>query len=156
MLPSQRMRRLGWLFFRLMWIPFGALMIAMIGMPEGSYAWLELPPLARVSIIVGGILAGGAVVLLVGSMLVGQVSNRAVLANGQPAEARILKVWDTGTTVNNSFLVRFLLEVRPPGGSIFQAEVEQLVSRLEVGQIQPGSTVRVKYDPQTRAVAFSD
>ncbi len=153
---SHRMRRLGWMAFSVMWVPFATLMIGMGGMPDGSYAWSELPALARYSLIGVGLFGGLATILLVGSPLVSGMSNRRVLANGQPAEARILQISDTGTTVNNSFLVRFLLEVHPPGGTPFQAEVERLVNRLDVARIQPGSMVQVRYDPQTHAVALAN
>ena len=153
---SQRMRRLGWQFFSLMWIPFITLMIGMIGMPEGSYEWAELPPLSRYSLIGVGVFALVSTVLLIGSPIVAGMKNRAVLANGQPAEARILEIRDTGTTINNDPVVRFLLEVHPPDGSPFQAETERLISRLEIPQIQPGTTLRVKYDPESHAVALGE
>jgi hypothetical protein len=67
-----------------------------------------------------------------------------------------MKVWDTGTTINQDPLVRMVLEVHPPGGAPFQAETERLVSRLQIPQIQPGMVVEVKYDPATNAVALAD
>ncbi|HEX9680090.1 MAG TPA: DUF3592 domain-containing protein [Anaerolineales bacterium] len=153
---ASRMRRLGWIAFTAMWIPFGTMFVGMIGLPEGSYAWAELPALARYSLLVGGVLAAASTVLLVGAPIASGMTNRSLVARGQPADARILKIWDTGTTINQNPVVRMLLEVRPPGGSTFQAETERLISRLQIPQVQPGAVVRVRYDPQSKAVAIVD
>lgn len=153
---SKTMRKLGWLAFTLMWLPFTTLMIAMVRMPEGEYAWTELPLLARFSILIGGAFAGAAAILLVGAPIVSGLQNRAVLNQGLPAEAIILKVTDTGTTINNNPVVRLLLEVHPPNQPIFQAEAERLISRLQIPQVQPGAIVQVKYDPASQSVALGD
>jgi hypothetical protein len=67
--------------------------------------------------------------------------------NGVNAPATILRIWDTGTTINNNPLVGLELEVTPPYGQPFQAECKQMISRLEVGLFQPGMPVSVSYDP---------
>ena len=74
----------------------------------------------------------------------------ALLEQGQSAEATILKVWDTGWTVNENPQVGLLLDVRPPGEEPFQAEVKSVVSRLAVGQLGPGAVVRLRYDLRGR------
>ncbi|MGH2626787.1 MAG: hypothetical protein ACRDHY_09080 [Anaerolineales bacterium] len=152
----RRMRRLGWIAFTLMWIPFATMFVGMIGLPEGSYDWAELPTLSRYSLLVGGVLAAASTILLVGAPIASGMTNRSLLERGQPADARILQMWDTGTTINQNPVVRMLLEVSPPGGSPFQAEAERLISRLQIPQIQPGAMVRVRYDPQSKAVAIVD
>lgn len=68
-------------------------------------------------------------------------------ASGVLAEATVLKIWDTGMTVNHDPVVGFLLEVRPREGAAYQAETKLLVSRLSIPQIQPGAVVPVRYDP---------
>lgn len=153
---ARRMRKLGWIAFTAMWIPFATMFVGMIGLPEGNYSWGELPVLSRYSLLVGGALAAASTILLVGAPIASGITNRSLVARGQPAEARILKIWDTGTTINQNPVVRMLLEVRPPGGSTFQAETERLISRLQVPQVQPGAMVRVRYDPQSKAVAIVD
>jgi hypothetical protein len=71
-------------------------------------------------------------------------SAQGLLKSGRPAEATILSMWDTGTTVNNSPMVGFRLQVRPPGGGApYDVDVKQLVNRLEIAQYQPGAVVRV-------------
>lgn len=71
---------------------------------------------------------------------------RELLAAGEPAEAKVVRMWDTGTTLNDNPKVKFLLEVRPPGRAPYQAEVKCYVSRLRLPQVQPGSVIAVKID----------
>lgn len=54
---APQMRRLAWIEFTAMWIPFAPMFVGMIGLPEGSYAWVERPALTRSSLLVGGVLA---------------------------------------------------------------------------------------------------
>ena len=70
------------------------------------------------------------------------------IKNGITAQARVLKVWDTGVTVNENPQVGLLLEVSPETGEPFQAETKTIVSRLNVAQVEPGIKAEVKYDPQ--------
>ena len=154
MFDFRNLRRIGWILFSLMWIPFIGVFIGMIGMPEGNYDWLELPVITRYSIILVVTLGGLSTLFLVGGPILSGLRNRSVRSEGLPAQAKILKIWDTGTTINENPLVRMLLEVHPPGGTIFQAETEQLISRLQIPVIQPGMEIEVKYDPHTQAVAL--
>lgn len=34
---ARRMRKLGWMAFTAMWIPFATMFVGMIGLPEGGY-----------------------------------------------------------------------------------------------------------------------
>lgn len=154
MFEARNLRKTGWIVFGLMWIPFIGIFVGMIQLPEGSYEWIELPLITRTSMILTGILAGLSALLLVGGPIVSGLRNRAVRSEGLPAQAKILKIWDTGTTINENPLVGMLLEVHPPGGAVFQAETEQLISRLQIPVIQPGMELEVKYDPHTQAVAL--
>ena len=70
------------------------------------------------------------------------------IKNGVIAQAKVLKVWDTGTTINDDPQIGLLLEVTPASDVPFQAETKTLVSRLTVALVQPGVPVEVKYDPQ--------
>ncbi len=76
-------------------------------------------------------------------------AQRKLQRTGLPAEASILDIRETGWTVNNIYpVVKLRLEVRPPGGEPYQAEVQTLVGRLDVPQLQPGALVAVRYDPR--------
>lgn len=153
---SKHMRRLGWIAFTLAWIPFTTFFIGMIGMPDGDYAWIELPLLSRGSIVAGGVLFGLSTIMLIGAPILSGLSNQAVLKNGRPAMAKIVAITDTGTTINENPVVRFTLEVTPSDGMPFQAEAEKLISRLQVPSIQPGAMVHVMYDPDSKAVALAE
>jgi hypothetical protein len=150
------MRKYGWLCFRLMWLPFATLFIGMIGLPSGDYAWGELPILTRASLLAVGALAITSTILLVGATIVSGVENHEILEDGQPASAKILRISDTGTTINNNPVVRLLLEVTPASQPAFQAETERLIPRLQIPQIQPGMSVQVKFDPASHEVALLD
>jgi len=82
----------------------------------------------------------------------GEATAREIRAVGQPAEATVVQIWDTGVTVNNDPVVGFLLDVRPTDGRpTFQAKTRALVSRLAVPRVQPGATLRVMFDPKDTA-----
>jgi hypothetical protein len=92
-------------------------------------------------------------ILFAGSPVANALHNRSVLANGISAEAKILKLAETGTTVNDRPLVRFSLEVYPAGRPPFRADAEKLISILDIPRLQPGKVVPVKYDPNSNEVA---
>ncbi len=73
---------------------------------------------------------------------------QTLLATGEPAQAKILKLSDTGTTINDNPQVRLLLEVHPLNRTPYQVETMCLVSRLRISQVQPGAVVAVKIDRQ--------
>ena len=75
----------------------------------------------------------------------------ANLKNGVPAQATILRIWDTGTTLNDNPVVGFLLEVRPQNLPAYQAESKSMIPRLSISQFQPGAIIPVKIDPQNQA-----
>jgi hypothetical protein len=69
------------------------------------------------------------------------------IKNGVTARAKVLKVWDTGTTINDNPQIGMLVEVSPSMGSVFQAEAKTIVSRLNAALVQPGIAAKVVYDP---------
>jgi hypothetical protein len=77
----------------------------------------------------------------------GEAEAKKIRAVGMPAEATVVRIWDTGVTVNNDPVVGFLLDVTPEGRPSFQAESKALVSRLAVPRVQPGARLKVTYDP---------
>jgi hypothetical protein len=70
-----------------------------------------------------------------------------VMKTGVDAMATIVRTWDTGVRINDNPQVGMLLQVQPPGGAPFQAEVRQTVSIVQIGMFQPGAQLQVKYDP---------
>lgn len=68
---------------------------------------------------------------------------------GTPAEAEILRIWDTGITVNDDPVIGMEVEVRPYDGDPYQAVIPKTwISRLDIPQFQPGRILAVRYDPQ--------
>ncbi len=75
----------------------------------------------------------------------------AILAIGAPATGTIVRLVDTGRTINDDPVVEFVVRVMPAEGAAYEARTRGLVSRLDVPQFQPGRVVPVKYDPRDRA-----
>lgn len=74
-----------------------------------------------------------------------------ILAVGKPASATVVRLVDTGTTINDDPVVEFVLRVQPPDGDPYEARTRALVSRLDVPAVQPGRVLPVKVDPQQPA-----
>lgn len=85
--------------------------------------------------------------------LMGQLGDQAternqLLAQGVPANARVLSLEGTGTLVNNAPQVVMGLEVHPATGAApFHVRCISLVSQLQIPQVQPGCMVPVRFDP---------
>ena len=154
---SARMRKIGWICFSLAWIPFAGIFIGMAKLPEGSYDWVELPLLARVSMIGAGSLMVLAMIFLLGSMLYSSIKNKELMNDGKSASATIVKIEPTGQTVNNYYVgMSFLLDVKPINEPSFQARAEKLIPMPMLAQYHIGSLVNVKFDPKSQAVAIPD
>jgi hypothetical protein len=76
---------------------------------------------------------------------------QTLLATGEAAQAKILRMWDTGTTLNGNPQIGLLLEIHALNRTPYQVETTCFVSRLRIPQVQPGATVNVKIDPQNPA-----
>lgn len=61
--------------------------------------------------------------------------------------AVIKEIHETGITINNNPVPRFVLEVKNPYGAPFVANVKFPISRLQIGMFQPGSVIPVLADP---------
>lgn len=76
---------------------------------------------------------------------------------GTHATARILKLWDTGITVNDDPVIGLEVEIAREDGSVYTATIpKSLISRLDVPQFQPGMSVGVRIDPQNPAKVAID
>lgn len=100
-------------------------------------------------------LIAGAVLFL-GAFLVRRRTRRAILSHGQLADAEIIRVENRQTAVVHNPITRFTLRVRPPDLDPFDAQAEQLISRLDLIRMQPGSTVKVRYLPSASEVVVVD
>jgi len=157
MISASFLRRLGWLCFMLMWIPFIGLFVGMAGMPEGSYDWGELPILARISIIGTGTFFFLSFALIFGSMAMSSIQNRLLLANGELATATIRDIQPTGQTLNNYYVgMSFLLDVTPTTEPSFQARAEKMVPMPMLVQYKVGDSIQIRFSSKSKAVAIVD
>ena len=109
------------------------------------------PTVEVVIVVVGLGIALGLLILVFLSLRKASrelAQTRSLIAVGEPARAKILRMWDTGTTLNDNPKVKFLLEVFPGGRGPYRAEVKCYVSRLKLSQVQPGNEIAVKIDPE--------
>ncbi len=70
------------------------------------------------------------------------------IENAVTAPARVMKVWDTGVSINDNPQVGLLLHVTPSLSAAFEVEAKTIVSRLNAALVQPGITAEIKYDPK--------
>lgn len=71
-------------------------------------------------------------------------------AVGVVAPAVVLEVRDSGIEVGVDPVLTVRVRVTPEGAEPFEGEVPYVPSRLEMGRVREGTTVRVRYDPQDR------
>ena len=81
-------------------------------------------------------------------MIRGSMRSSKLMQTGVSAQAQILKVWQTGMSVNDQPQLGLLLQVQPTDGTPpFQAEAKKVVPLVQIPQFQPGGMLEVKYDP---------
>ena len=100
-------------------------------------------------------------VLLAGCAVADRMSGvseaRRLQEAGTPATARILKIWDTGITVNDDPVIGLEVEIAREDGSVYTATIpKSLISRLDIPQFQPGQSVGVRIDPAAPAIVALD
>ncbi len=91
--------------------------------------------------------------LLAGCGMIDRMSGvslaKELQATGVAAPAEILRLWDTGITVNHDPVVGLEVEVRPADRPPYRARIEKtLISRLDVPRFQPGKEIPVRFDPK--------
>lgn len=166
-------RRVGWLLFAFMWVPFTCIFVGMaseFGSTGQNFAsWVDgfMPGffdnqswgaswLTTVSTVLTFGLMFAAMAFLFGTPILAGFRNRRVLRNGRTGEGRILSVAQTGVYINNNPMMRITLEVTPSDGRPFEAETERLINIAQIPQFQPGAVVPVRYDPNTQEVAIGE
>ena len=80
----------------------------------------------------------------------GEDVNAEIRARGFSARAEVLEIWDTGARLNDDPVVGFRLRVMLDDGSSYEATTKNVVSILQIAQIQPGAVLVVKVDPDDR------
>jgi hypothetical protein len=92
------------------------------------------------------------VVLIVVFVIVGRVmrsagQDRKLLQTGEPAQATILQLRETGLRINEQPQIALTLEVRPTNRPAYQTEAKMIISYLQAAQFQPGALLDVRVDP---------
>ncbi len=78
----------------------------------------------------------------------GSAERNRILAGGIPAQATIMRIWETGMRINDAPQVGFQLHVHPQlPMQPYVTESTMVVSQLMIPRIQPGAVVPVKLDP---------
>jgi hypothetical protein len=72
---------------------------------------------------------------------------QSLLRDGESSVAEILSISDTGVTVNDNPRVALRLFVQPQSRTGFEVSTKLLVPRLSLAAFQPGSKIRVRFDP---------
>jgi hypothetical protein len=90
-----------------------------------------------------------------------QAANAAAVAaagaGGSAARCPVVIIeMRTVGTVNFDLLIEFDLTVTPEGMPPYPATTQQLVSQLQVGQLQPGRTLLATIDPSNPAAIWLD
>ncbi|MBJ7291837.1 hypothetical protein [Williamsia sp.] len=78
----------------------------------------------------------------------GQMQAQTLMATGVVGQATIGGIRDTGMTVNENPVVELDLQVTSPNvPNPYPVTHRQMINRLQVPQLQPGTTVQVRVDP---------
>ncbi len=71
-----------------------------------------------------------------------------LIHEGEPATAVILKVWETGRTVEQNPRIGLKLEIFPPERIPYEVEIKQNVSKSDLSLFKEGRTLKVRLDPR--------
>lgn len=100
-------------------------------------------------VIIALIVAAGFLVALLPlvSLALRRVRARRVEREGTDATARILDLRDTGNRYNDMPELAIRLEVHPPQGGPFEAELRRFVGLAEIDRFARGNMLSVRFDP---------
>jgi hypothetical protein len=73
--------------------------------------------------------------------------NKALMTSGELAQAQVMQIRETGTSLNNQPEIVLALTVQRQGQPPYQAQAQTFISQLHFPRIQPGSIVPVRVDP---------
>ena len=89
-------------------------------------------------------------------MMAQQTAAANIAATGLDATATVADVRQSGALVNYQPMVEIDLTVMAPGSPPYPATVSQVVRQVHLAFLQPGSTLRVKFDPANPATIWID
>ncbi|HEX7184498.1 MAG TPA: DUF3592 domain-containing protein [Thermoanaerobaculia bacterium] len=105
-----------------------------------SQAW-------RIAVLMASVVLSAGCVAV--ENMAGITDMRELQSIGDPAEAEILRVWDTGMTLNDDPVIGMEVEVQPLEGERYRAVIpKSVISRIAIPRFQPGALIAVRYDPR--------
>ena len=81
------------------------------------------------------------------SLLKAKRLNKIVM-EGKQGKAIVLKLEDTGVTINDAPRVKLLLEIQIPNYPTYRAEKKVTIPIIYLSQVQVGSTIEIWADPE--------
>ena len=142
---------LGWKLFALSWIPF-------IGIFSYIFYPVEewLPPISIYCMVIAFSMMGVGIILIIFSLSSGASDNRRIRQTGERGQATVLSVEDSGTRINDHFVLNVGVRVTPTFGPAFETVCSQVVPIYHMAQIQKNNTVNVLYlkDTQEAVIDF--
>jgi hypothetical protein len=115
-----------------------------------SMSWLSTVLPIAITVCVSGVMIvvfGAIFIPIIVRMVRNSQVTGQVMKTGVDATATILSTWDTGMRINDDPQVGMKLQVQPPNGAPFQADMTKTVSIVQLAQFQPGAQLNVRYDP---------
>ena len=146
-------RKLGWLFFGLMWIPFA------IGFWNYEAIDSRITPGSIVDSLDGWLAIGvGLLVLSMVCFAITMASSallvNRIVKNGESALAKVIESHSIGKPKQNEVIINYLLEVRHRTYPAFETRRVQSVPLLEASSSKPGDIVGVKFIPGSEKVVI--
>ena len=87
-------------------------------------------------------------------MLARQTAAAQLAATGEPAEAQVIGVRDTGALLNMQPVLEIDLLVTRTGMPPYPATVRQVVAHAQLARLTPGATLHVRVDPDDPATVL--
>ena len=142
---------LGWKLFALSWIPFIGI-FSYVFYPVNEW----LPPISIYCMVISLSMMTVGIILILLSLSTGASNNRRVRETGERGQATILSVEDSGTRINDQFVLNVGVRIAPAFGPAFETVCSQIVPIYHMAQIQKNNTVNVLYlkDTQEAVIDF--
>jgi hypothetical protein len=100
--------------------------------------------------VFGVALSAIGLVLTVGPTFHRSITAKRLLTTGMPAIATVLSLTDTGDRINMLPVMMINLHVTAADGTTFDSTAQEIVSPANLGALQAGQQVSVRYDPADR------
>lgn len=84
--------------------------------------------------------------LMLGPVWFAEIEQDNILARGEPATARIIRLTDTGNRYNDNPEVEIELEVKRSNGSVYRTSYTDIISVVDIANYRAGSEVEIKID----------